>query len=84
MRCSWFAAFAPADAPANEQVVVVVLAEADDVWEWWAPKVANILFHGIFADQDYETTLESLQPLTPMYSLIGEPEDLEMRRQQGQ
>lgn len=80
---SWFAAFAPADAPVNEQIVVVVMAEADDVWEWWAPKVANVLLHSIFTGQDYETTLAILQPLTSMYSLIGEPEDLEMRRQQG-
>ena len=31
---SWFAAFAPADAPPEDQVVVVVMAQATDYWEW--------------------------------------------------
>ena len=71
-RHSWFASYAPVDAPAAQQVVVVVMAEATDVWEWWAPKVANVLLHGMFTGLDYDDVIDDLQPVTPMYSLIGE------------
>ena len=70
---SWFAAFAPADAPVEEQYVVVVMAEATDYWEWWAPKATNVLLHGMFTGLDYEDVLDDLQPHTPMYLLEGEP-----------
>ena len=70
---SWFAAFAPADAPPEEQVVAVVMADASDRWEWWAPKVTNVLLHGIYTGLDYEEAIDDLQRHTPMYNLRGEP-----------
>ena len=70
---SWFAAYAPADAPPEEQYVVVVMAEATDYWEWWAPKATNVLLHGMFTGLDYKDVISDLQPHTPMYNLLGEP-----------
>ncbi len=60
---SWFAAYAPfqTDRP-EERVVVVVMAEASPNWEWWAPKAANLIFQGIFANQDYDQVLATLRP----------------------
>ncbi|MCL2294140.1 MAG: penicillin-binding protein 2 [Spirochaetes bacterium] len=60
-RSSWFAAFAPyrTDNPA-EQVVVVVMVEARNEWEWWAPKAANVIFHGIFTNQTFEEVVACL------------------------
>lgn len=57
---SWFAAFAPYDAPVEEQLVVVVMVEASNDWDWWAPRASNIIFQGIFADQTYDEALDSL------------------------
>ncbi|AFG37566.1 penicillin-binding protein 2 [Spirochaeta africana] len=58
---SWFAAYAPyeTDDP-DEQVVVVVWVDASNEWEWWAPKAASIIFHGIFNDFTYSETIEDL------------------------
>ncbi|HEC61236.1 MAG TPA: penicillin-binding protein 2 [bacterium] len=60
---SWFAAYAPyeTDDP-QEQVVVVVMVEAENEWEWWAPKAANVIFQGIFAEQSYKEAVETLKP----------------------
>ena len=57
---SWMAAYGPYNAPAEDAVIVVVLAEAQNKWEWWAPYATNIIFQGIFADQTYEEALEAL------------------------
>ena len=57
---SWMACYAPFNAPVEEQVVVVVLVEAVNDWEWWAPYATNIIFQGIFANQNYEQALASL------------------------
>ena len=59
---SWFVAFGPYDAPPEETVVVAVLVESVNKWEWWAPKAANIIFQGIFADQTYEEAVATLKP----------------------
>ena len=60
---SWFVAYAPFEAEdPEEQVVVVVMVEAENEWEWWAPKAANVIFQGIFADQTYEEAVETLKP----------------------
>ena len=60
---SWFAAYAPfeTDKP-EDRVVVVVMAEASPNWEWWAPKAANLIFQGIFANQTYQEVLAKLKP----------------------
>ena len=59
---SWFAAFAPytTDNP-DERVVVAVVVEAANDWEWWAPYCSAMIFHGIFANQTYEQTIQTLR-----------------------
>jgi penicillin-binding protein 2 len=58
---SWFAAYAPyeTDNP-EEQVVVSIIVEAVNNWEWWAPYASAIIFQGIFADQTYEEAVRAL------------------------
>ncbi len=60
---SWFAAYGPykTDNP-EDRVVVVVMVEASETWEWWAPKAANIIFQSIFANQSYEEAVATLHP----------------------
>jgi len=60
---SWFAAYGPYETPnPDDRVVVVVMVEASDNWEWWAPKAANLIFQGIFANQSYEDAVATLKP----------------------
>ncbi len=59
---SWFAAYAPYRGKPEDQVVVVVMVEAANKWEWWAPKAANIIFQGIFAHQNFEEAVKTLNP----------------------
>jgi penicillin-binding protein 2 len=58
---SWFASYAPAHA-ANPQdvIVVVVMVEATNDWEWWAPYASNIIYQAIFAHQSYDEAIDSL------------------------
>jgi penicillin-binding protein 2 len=62
---SWFVGFGPyqSDNP-DDRVVVAVMVEASDNWEWWAPHAANFIFQGIFAHQDFPDALTTLQPWT--------------------
>ncbi len=57
---SWMVAYGPYDAPPEEAVVVVVMVEATNPWEWWAPYATNIIFQGIFADQTYDEAVDKL------------------------
>lgn len=57
---SWFVAYAPYDAPPEDAVVVCVLVEAVNPWEWWAPYATNIIIQGIFANQTYDEAIETL------------------------
>ena len=57
---SWMVAYAPYDAPVEEQVVVATLVEAVNDWEWWAPYATNIIIQGIFANQTYEESIRAL------------------------
>jgi penicillin-binding protein 2 len=60
---SWFAAYGPYQtANPDDRVVVVVMAEASENWEWWAPKAADLIFQGIFADQTFEEAVKTLHP----------------------
>jgi len=60
---SWFAAYAPYDpADARERVVVMVMVEAENEWEWWAPKAADVILQGIFAGQSFEEAVHTLKP----------------------
>jgi penicillin-binding protein 2 len=58
---SWFTAFAPyrTDNP-EERVVVSIIVEAVNDWEWWAPYASAIIFQGIFAGQSYEEAVRAL------------------------
>ncbi|MDR3193027.1 MAG: penicillin-binding protein 2 [Treponema sp.] len=58
---SWFAAYAPyeTDRP-EERVVVSIIVEAANKWEWWAPYASAIIFQGIFANQTYEEAVRTL------------------------
>jgi penicillin-binding protein 2 len=59
---SWFVAYAPYETnDPEEQVVVAVLVDAANEWEWWAPKAANIILHGIFTDSDFEESVAGLK-----------------------
>jgi penicillin-binding protein 2 len=60
---SWFTAYAPyGSANPGEQVVVSVIVEAANEWEWWAPYASAIIFQGIFAGQTYEEAVRVLGP----------------------
>ena len=60
---SWFAAYGPYDAADPlEQIVVVVMVEAVNVWEWWAPKAANLIFHAAFTGQTVPEAVDYLKP----------------------
>jgi penicillin-binding protein 2 len=58
---SWFAAFAPyeTDKP-EDRVIVSIIVEAVNQWEWWAPYASAIIFHGIFTGQSYEEAVAAL------------------------
>jgi penicillin-binding protein 2 len=58
---SWFAAYAPytTDKP-EERVVVSIIVEAVNSWEWWAPYASAIIFQGIFAGQTFEEAVGAL------------------------
>lgn len=57
---SWMVAYGPYDAPPEDAVVVVVMVEATNPWEWWAPYATNIIFQGIFADQTFTEAIDAL------------------------
>jgi penicillin-binding protein 2 len=58
---SWFAAYAPYETSRPEdRVVVSIIVEATNSWEWWAPYASAIIFQGIFANQTYEDAVRAL------------------------
>ena len=62
---SWFAAYGPYGSDdRDEQIVVVAMVEAVNVWEWWAAKAANLIFHAAFSGQ---TVAEAVDYLRPWY-----------------
>jgi penicillin-binding protein 2 len=65
----WFTAYGPYNTTNHdEQVIVTVLVEASNPWDWWSPYAAAIIFQGIFARQTYEEAVLALgfQYLTPI------------------
>lgn len=58
---SWMVAYAPYDAPPKDQVVVAVIVEAVNKWEWWAPYATNIIIQGIFNNQTFEESVDALK-----------------------
>jgi len=58
---SWFASYAPYDSDnTDDQIILSVIVEAVNKWEWWAPYASAIIFQGIFADQTYDQAVRSL------------------------
>jgi penicillin-binding protein 2 len=58
---SWFTAYAPFTSTNPEDMIVVsVIVEAANKWEWWAPYASAIIFQGYFANQDYEAAVRAL------------------------
>jgi penicillin-binding protein 2 len=58
---SWFTSFAPYQTNnPEERVVVTVIVEAANEWEWWAPSCSAIIYQGIFANQTYEQAIRTL------------------------
>lgn len=60
---SWFVAYAPYgdDVPVEDKIVVVVMVDAANDWEWWAPKAANIILHGYFRDLNFDEAVADLR-----------------------
>jgi penicillin-binding protein 2 len=58
---SWFAGYAPyqTDNP-DDRIVVSVIVEAVNKWEWWAVYASAIIFQGVFAHQSYEEAVVAL------------------------
>jgi penicillin-binding protein 2 len=58
---SWFAGYAPYETTnPDERIVVSVIAEAVNTWEWWAVYASAIIFQGVFANQSYEEAIRTL------------------------
>jgi penicillin-binding protein 2 len=58
---SWFAAFAPYETENPEdRIILSIIVEASNNWEWWAPYASAIIFQGLFADQSYEEAVAAL------------------------
>jgi len=58
---SWFAAYAPYDFKSPEEAIVVcVLVEAVNPWEWWAPFATAIIYQGIFGNMTYDEAVVKL------------------------
>ena len=57
---SWFASYGPyIVSDPEKRVVVVTQVEADptqekELYDWWAPRAADIIYRGIFANETYE------------------------------
>jgi len=65
----WFTAYGPYNTTNHdEQVIVTVLVEASNPWDWWSPYATAIIFQGIFANQTYEQAVAALgwQYLAPV------------------
>lgn len=60
---SWFVAYAPygEDVPVEETIALVVMVDAANEWEWWAPKAANIILHGYFKGLSFEEAVFDLR-----------------------
>ncbi len=59
---SWFVAYAPYDSKnPDDQIVVAVWVDAKNAWEWWAPKAANAVIHGIFKNLSYTDAVADLR-----------------------
>ena len=60
--------YGPYDAPPEDAVVVCVLVEAANQWEWWAPYASNIIMQGIFANQTYDEAIDLIKKNSRHYA----------------
>ncbi len=61
---SWFTAYLGSDEDNHDDGhVITVWVDSSNEWEWWAPKAANIIMHGITHGLTFEETVQDLQPL---------------------
>jgi penicillin-binding protein 2 len=59
---SWLASFAPYETnKPDERIVVSVIVEAVNNWEWWATYASAIIYQGIFADETFEEAVKTLK-----------------------
>lgn len=57
---SWLLAYAPYEAPVEDQIVVCAMVEAANTWEWWATYATNIVIQGYFANETFDEAIDSL------------------------
>lgn len=57
---SWLLAFAPYDAPVEDQIVVCTMVEAKNSFESWSNYATNIVMQGYFANQSFDEAVDAL------------------------
>ncbi len=58
---SWFVSYGfPFEGSEEDALVVCVMVEAVNDWEWWAPYATNIIYQGIFANQTFDEAIGAL------------------------
>ncbi|MCI6799863.1 MAG: penicillin-binding protein 2 [Spirochaetia bacterium] len=57
---SWLLAYAPYDAPVEDQIVVCSMVEAANAWESWSNYATNIIIQGYFANQTFDEAVDAL------------------------
>lgn len=57
---SWMVAYGPYGAKPEDTVVVAMIVEAVNDWEWWAPYAANIILQGTLANQTFDEAVKAL------------------------
>ncbi len=69
---SWFVSFGPygPNVKPQDQIVVVVMVEATNPWQWWAPKAADIIYQGIFGHENFTQAVKSLEPVWYLNSSV--------------
>ena len=50
---SWFTAYMPGNSQ-EQKYVITIWVDGSNEWEWWAPKAANIIIHGIAKNLTFE------------------------------
>lgn len=57
---SWMVAYGPYGAAPEDTVVVSMIVEATNEWEWWAPYAANIILQGTLSNQTFDEAVKAL------------------------
>ncbi|PIE97581.1 MAG: penicillin-binding protein 2 [Treponema sp.] len=57
---SWMVAYGPYGAKPEDTIVVAVIVEAVNEWEWWAPYCANIILQGALKNQTFDEAVTAL------------------------